>query len=83
MLHVPNVQNDLEVPSVNAGAASAPGSTTGAAGAPATATPGMDGLFDLGQVPPALFDVDLDVGFNLDGFWEDFTLTDSGGFPFR
>lgn len=37
-------------------------------------------LFGLDQA--ALFD-DMGVGFNLDGFWEDFTLTDSGGFPFR
>lgn len=40
-------------------------------------------VFDLNHVPPGLFDTDLDVGFNLDGFWEDFTLTDNGGFPFR
>jgi hypothetical protein len=52
-------------------------------------TPALDAqsqahaLFDLGQVPPALFEVDLDVGFSLDGFWDDFTLTDNGGFPFR
>ncbi|GMK59278.1 hypothetical protein CspeluHIS016_0702930 [Cutaneotrichosporon spelunceum] len=39
---------------------------------------------------PALFGLDqgglfedIGVGFNLDGFWEDFTLTDSGGFLFR
>ncbi|BEI89708.1 uncharacterized protein CcaverHIS019_0210700 [Cutaneotrichosporon cavernicola] len=38
------------------------------------------GLFGLDQ--GALFE-DMGVGFNLDGFWEDFTLTDSGGFPFR
>ncbi|CAK9782838.1 hypothetical protein CC85DRAFT_286422 [Cutaneotrichosporon oleaginosum] len=37
-------------------------------------------LFGLDQA--ALFD-DMGVGFNLDGFWEDFTLTDAGGFPFR
>lgn len=47
------------------------------------APPGADGFFDLEQLQPALFDVPLDVGFNLDGFWDDFTLTDSGGFPFR
>lgn len=47
------------------------------------APPQEQGLFGLEQVPAGLFDVDMDVGFNLDGFWEDFTLTDSGGFPFR
>ncbi|KAL1413416.1 hypothetical protein Q8F55_001182 [Vanrija albida] len=46
-------------------------------------TNGGPALFDLTQVPANLFDVDVDVGFNLDGFWDDFTLTDSGGFPFR
>lgn len=41
-------------------------------------------VFHLNNINPGLFDTELDVGsFNLDGFWEDFTLTDSGGFPFR
>lgn len=41
-------------------------------------------LFDLNHVPPGLFDTaDLDAGVNLDRFWEDFTLTENGVFPFR
>ncbi len=31
-----------------------------------------------------IFDFDVDVNFNLDGFWDDFTLGEGqGGFPFR
>lgn len=62
-----------------------PMSVGGAGDGPFSEVPAMDGqnLFDLNHVPPGLFDTDLDVGFNLDGFWEDFTLTDNGGFPFR
>lgn len=41
-------------------------------------------MFNLNNISTGLFGTQLDVGaFNLDGFWEDFTLTDSGGFPFR
>lgn len=45
---------------------------------------GNGDVFHLNHINAGLFDTELDVGsFNLDGFWEDFTLTDSGGFPFR
>jgi hypothetical protein len=30
-----------------------------------------------------LFDFDVDVSFNMDGFWDDFTLAEGTGFPFR
>jgi hypothetical protein len=30
-----------------------------------------------------LFNFDVDVRFDLDGFWEDFTLGEGSGFPFR
>ncbi|KAL7419170.1 hypothetical protein Q5752_006006 [Cryptotrichosporon argae] len=58
----------------------------GGAGAGGPADPA---LFDLAPTDHThgLFNFDLDpgldLGFRLDGFWEDFTLTDSGGFPFR
>lgn len=45
---------------------------------------GENAMFNLNNISTGLFGTQLDVGaFNLDGFWEDFTLTDSGGFPFR
>jgi hypothetical protein len=30
-----------------------------------------------------LFDFDVDVNFNMEGFWDDFTLAEGSGFPFR
>ena len=30
-----------------------------------------------------MFDFDVDVNFNMDGFWDDFTLAEGTGFPFR
>ena len=30
-----------------------------------------------------LFDFDVDINFNMDGFWDDFTLAEGTGFPFR
>ncbi len=30
-----------------------------------------------------LFDFDVDVSFNMEGFWDDFTLARASGFPFR
>lgn len=61
----------------------------GAAGGPA----GQGGGFAPGGVPQAqgegmtglegLFDFDVDVSFNMEGFWDDFTLAEGSGFPFR
>lgn len=54
------------------------------AGAGMSGLTGDGTLFDLSQVPQNLFDgADVNLGFNLEGFWDDFTLTDNGGFPFR
>jgi hypothetical protein len=46
------------------------------------------GVAHSGMTPPqngleGLFDFDVDINFNLDGFWDDFTLAEGGGFPFR
>jgi len=40
---------------------------------PGGASTGLEGLFDF----------DVDVNFNMDGFWDDFTLAEGSGFPFR
>lgn len=50
--------------------------------------PMASGLAHTGMTPPqtgleGLFDFEVDVNFNLDGFWDDFTLAEGGGFPFR
>jgi hypothetical protein len=47
---------------------------------------GMDpfaGLSNPSQGADDLFNFDVDVRFDLDGFWEDFTLGEGSGFPFR
>jgi hypothetical protein len=41
------------------------------------------GLINTGQGSDDLFNFDVDVRFDLDGFWEDFTLGEGSGFPFR
>jgi hypothetical protein len=41
------------------------------------------GLNVPGQGADDLFNFDVDVRFDLDGFWEDFTLGEGSGFPFR
>lgn len=61
----------------------------GGTGGPA----GQGGGFAPGGVPQAqgegmtglegLFDFDVDVSFNMEGFWDDFTLAEGSGFPFR
>jgi hypothetical protein len=40
-------------------------------------------LTNAGQGTDELFNFDVDVNFDLDGFWEDFTLGEGTGFPFR
>lgn len=40
-------------------------------------------LANAGQGADDLFNFDVDVSFNLDGFWDDFTLGEGSGFPFR
>jgi hypothetical protein len=47
---------------------------------------GMDPFAALSNPPQGaddLFNFDVDVRFDLDGFWEDFTLGEGSGFPFR
>ena len=46
-------------------------------------TSGGEGFSLPQQQQEGLFDFDVDVNFNLDGFWEDFTLGEGSGFPFR
>ena len=49
-------------------------------------TNGMDPFSGLSNPPQGaddLFNFDVDVRFDLDGFWEDFTLGEGSGFPFR
>lgn len=41
------------------------------------------GLQNQNQGADDLFNFDVDVQFDLDGFWEDFTLGEGTGFPFR
>lgn len=62
-------------------------STAGGYGstAQAASNPGSN-QFNFGDGPTTgdgLFDFDVDVRFDLDGFWEDFTLGEGSGFPFR
>lgn len=47
------------------------------AGGGTAGSSGIEGL-------EGIFDFDVGVNFNLDGFWDDFTLGEGqGGFPFR
>jgi hypothetical protein len=43
---------------------------------PQTGLEGIEGI-------DTIFDFDVDVNFNMDGFWDDFTLAEGSGFPFR